>query len=131
MRKEGVGLEHHGDVPLGGREMGDIPPSDGDRPRIDLLEPGDEPQGRGLAASEDRGGQGASRPRPEADPVDASTPPQDFDTALTTISDMSVELMAGYQVPRPEQHFRKLDEAVSRMARATKAGLCLSRCAKA
>ncbi len=34
-----------------GERCGDIPPSDRDRPAIDLLEPGDEPQRRGLAAS--------------------------------------------------------------------------------
>src|SRR6478735_11571678 len=101
--------------------MGDIPPSDGDRPRIDLLEPGDEPEGRGFAAS---GGSEEDKERPglglEADPVDASHASPGFRHGID--NDFGHErrtygfLISGSFLSCPEQHFRKLDEAVSRMA---------------
>ena len=51
MRIEGIGLEDHGDAPLGGRQLIDPPPADGKLARADRLQPGDDAQQRGLAAA--------------------------------------------------------------------------------
>ena len=48
---EGIGLEDHGDAPLGGRQLVDSPPADGKLPGPDRLQPGDDAQQRGLAAA--------------------------------------------------------------------------------
>ena len=51
MRIERVGLEHHGDAPLGRVQPGDIGAVDEDRALGDLLQPGDHAQHRRLAAA--------------------------------------------------------------------------------
>ena len=51
MRVEGIGLEHHRDFPLGGRERIDEFAADENVPRGRRVEPGDHPQKRGLAAT--------------------------------------------------------------------------------
>src|SRR5690606_27844904 len=51
MRVERVVLEHHGDVPVLGREMGDLPLADPDAALVDVLEPREHPQGGGLPAA--------------------------------------------------------------------------------
>jgi len=48
---EGVGLEHHRDVPLPGRQGVDHPVADAHRAGADVLESGDHAQGGGLAAA--------------------------------------------------------------------------------
>ena len=51
VRVERVGLEHHGDAPLGRRHVGDVDAVDEDLPCGDHLEAGDHAQQRGLAAA--------------------------------------------------------------------------------
>src|SRR5687768_7595458 len=51
MRIEGIVLEHHGDVPVAGAQIGDILAADGDASRGQGLEPGGAAQQRGLAAA--------------------------------------------------------------------------------
>jgi hypothetical protein len=48
---ERVALEHHGDVAVLGREVGDVAAADGDGAGGHLLEPGDHAEQRGLAAA--------------------------------------------------------------------------------
>ena len=50
VRVQGVVLEHHGDVPVLGRQVVDHPVADRDRAAGDLLQPGDGPQRGRLAA---------------------------------------------------------------------------------
>jgi hypothetical protein len=50
VRVERVVLEHHRDVPVLRREVVDRPPADAQRARGDVLQPGDHPKRRGLAA---------------------------------------------------------------------------------
>ena len=51
VRVERVVLEHHRDVPVLRRHVGDVPVTDEDLALVDLLQPGEHPQGGGLAAS--------------------------------------------------------------------------------
>ncbi len=51
MRIERVVLEHHGDVAVLGRDIGDVAVPDEDAAARDGLQPGEHAQGRGLAAS--------------------------------------------------------------------------------
>ena len=51
VRVERVALEHHRDVALARRGVGDVAAADRDRARRRLLEPGDQPQQRRLAAA--------------------------------------------------------------------------------
>ena len=51
VRVERVRLEDHRDVAVARRELGDVPLADRDRPGGDLLEAGDHPQERRLAAA--------------------------------------------------------------------------------
>ena len=51
VRVERVGLEDHGDVAAARREVGHVAVADRDRAVRDLLEPGDHPQQRRLAAA--------------------------------------------------------------------------------
>ena len=51
MRIERVVLEHHGDAALGGRQLVDPLAADMDAAAVQLLQPGDHPQQRGLAAA--------------------------------------------------------------------------------
>ena len=51
VRKQRVALEHHRDAALGGRQRGHIALGDPDRAGIRCVEPGDQPQGGGLAAA--------------------------------------------------------------------------------
>jgi hypothetical protein len=51
MREQRVGLEHHRDVAIGGRELGDVLAADQDLALAGDLEPGNHAQGRGLAAA--------------------------------------------------------------------------------
>jgi hypothetical protein len=51
MRKERIALEHHGDRALRRRQYGHVAAGDRDAARVRLLEPGDEPQRRRLAAA--------------------------------------------------------------------------------
>jgi hypothetical protein len=51
VRIERVVLEHHGDVALLRVDGVDHPTADRDRSRSDVLEPGDQPEQRGLAAA--------------------------------------------------------------------------------
>ena len=51
MREECVILEHHSHAAPRGGDMHDILAIDKDRARIRLLETGDDPEGRGLAAA--------------------------------------------------------------------------------
>jgi hypothetical protein len=51
VREQRVGLEHHRDVAIGGRQVRDISAADQDRPRGRHFEPGDHAQRRGLAAA--------------------------------------------------------------------------------
>src|SRR5690606_2830116 len=48
---ERVALEDHGEVAVLGFDVGDVVATDGEGARRDLLEPGDEPQRRRLAAT--------------------------------------------------------------------------------
>jgi hypothetical protein len=50
VRVERVALEHHGDVASRVRGVGDVARPDVDAARARLLQPGNDPQGRGLAA---------------------------------------------------------------------------------
>ena len=50
VRVERVVLEHHRDVAVLGRHVGDVAVADEDLAVVDLLEPREHPQGRGLAA---------------------------------------------------------------------------------
>jgi hypothetical protein len=50
MREERVVLEHHRDVALPGRKMGDVPDADEDRTRVDVLQAGEHAQARRLPA---------------------------------------------------------------------------------
>ena len=50
VRVERVALKDHRDVALARRQFGDVDAADPDRARRHLLEPGDHPQGRALAA---------------------------------------------------------------------------------
>jgi hypothetical protein len=43
MRKQGIGLENHGDVAAGRRQVGDVPAADADHTLGHGLEPGDQP----------------------------------------------------------------------------------------
>ncbi len=51
VRKERVRLEHHREPPLARREPRDVAPVDDDAPRARCVEPGDQAQGRRLAAA--------------------------------------------------------------------------------
>jgi hypothetical protein len=51
VRVERIGLEHHGDAALGRRHVVDDHAVDYQRAAGDLLQPGDHPQKRGLAAA--------------------------------------------------------------------------------
>ena len=51
VRVQRVVLEHHRDVAVLGRDVGDVAVTDEDLAAVDLLEPREHPQGRGLAAS--------------------------------------------------------------------------------
>ena len=51
VRKQGVGLKHHGDVPGAGRQAGDVVAADEDAARGGHFQAGDEAEGRRLAAS--------------------------------------------------------------------------------
>jgi hypothetical protein len=48
---ERVVLEHHRDVPVLGGDMGDVPVAEQDPALVDLFQPGQHPQGRGLPAA--------------------------------------------------------------------------------
>jgi hypothetical protein len=50
-RIQGVGLEHHGDAPVRGRQDVDDLPADGDLAGIRILQSGDDAQQGGLAAA--------------------------------------------------------------------------------
>ncbi len=64
MRKQRVALEHHRDVPLRRRQVGDVTPRDADAPAVGLLETGDQPQ-RGRLAAPGRTEQHVERARIE------------------------------------------------------------------
>ena len=51
VRVERVGLEHHGDLALGGRQVVDLASADGHPAGVDGLKSGDGAQQRGLAAA--------------------------------------------------------------------------------
>ena len=51
VRVERVGLEHHGDVAVLRRHVGDVTVADADRAVVDRFEPGEHPQRRRLAAA--------------------------------------------------------------------------------
>ena len=51
MGEERIALEDHGDAPLRGLQRRHVPPADDDAAGAGNIEPGDEPQGRGLAAA--------------------------------------------------------------------------------
>ena len=51
VREEGVGLEHHGDVAVGGRQVGDVALADVDAAGCRQLQSGDHPERRRLAAT--------------------------------------------------------------------------------
>ena len=51
MRVERIGLEHHGELALGRRLVGDVAAVDDDLAAAGVLEAGDQPQQRGLAAA--------------------------------------------------------------------------------
>ena len=51
MRIERIGLEHHGELALGRRLAGHVAAVDVDGAAAGVLEPGDQPQQRGLAAA--------------------------------------------------------------------------------
>jgi hypothetical protein len=51
VRVERVVLEHHGDVPVFGRLVGDVALADQDPAGVDVLQPGQHPQRGGLAAA--------------------------------------------------------------------------------
>ena len=51
VREERVGLEHHRDAPLFGRQVVDAAPADLQRTRGDLFQPGDQAQQRRFAAA--------------------------------------------------------------------------------
>ena len=51
MGKQRIGLEDHADIAVGRRQMCDVGAVDQDRAARCPLQPGDQPQGRGLAAS--------------------------------------------------------------------------------
>ena len=51
VRIERVGLEHHGELALGRRLAGHVAAVDVDRAAAGVLQPGDQPQQRGLAAA--------------------------------------------------------------------------------
>jgi hypothetical protein len=44
VRVEGVGLEHHGDVPIPGGQAGDVAVADADGALVDVFQPGEHPQ---------------------------------------------------------------------------------------
>src|SRR5207253_5118722 len=51
VRKQRVTLEHHRDIAACRRQPRHVVPGDKNAPRVGLIEPGDEPQRRGLAAA--------------------------------------------------------------------------------
>ena len=51
VRVERVVLEHHRDVAVLGRQVGDVAVADADRAAVDVLEAGEHPQRGGLAAA--------------------------------------------------------------------------------
>lgn len=51
MRVERVVLEHHGDVPVLGRQVGDVAVTDADDAGVDVLEPREHPERGGLSAA--------------------------------------------------------------------------------
>lgn len=51
VRVERVVLEHHGDVPVLGRQVGDVAVADADGAAVDVLQPREHPQRGGLAAA--------------------------------------------------------------------------------
>jgi hypothetical protein len=51
MREQRVVLEHHGDAALGGRQTRHVAPADQHAPRGRGVEPGNDPEQRGLAAA--------------------------------------------------------------------------------
>ena len=51
VRIERIGLEHHGDAAIRGRQPRDVAPADLDRAAVQLLQPGDGAQQGGLAAA--------------------------------------------------------------------------------
>ena len=75
VRKERVALEHHADVALGRRQIGDVAAGDDDPAAGRRLEPGDHPQRRRLAAAAraEQRRQGPAR-NAKADLVDGQRP---------------------------------------------------------
>lgn len=51
VRVQRVVLEHHGDVPVLRRQVGDVPVTDPDGPAVDVLQPREHAQGGGLSAA--------------------------------------------------------------------------------
>ena len=83
MRKQGIGLEHHGDAALGRRQMGDIGAADQDGSAVGLFEARDQPQRGGFAAA-GRAEQYQQRSliRRQADAVDRARGAKTLDDAI-------------------------------------------------